>query len=548
MRCWGQGINGKLGYDANVGNIGDTETPASVGPVNLGSGRTAVQVGAGEGRSCALMDNAAGALLGKRRVRGARVRQHRGRGQRRGHAERRRPRSGRLRRRYLGQADRGRQRGELRDPQQRHRQVLGPGRRRGARLRQRDHHRGQRNPCRRRRGGPGVERRRYRRRRQRGRRPHLRDPDQRLGPLLGVQQHRSARLRQHHDLRRRHRRDARRRRPGRPRRSHRGGDRRRRVPEPIRVLAYVRHPQHGPGQVLGLRIPGTPRLRQHHGHRRHRDARRGRSRRPRSRPHRHRDHRGRGPHLRHPRHGWGPLLGLRIQGPDRPRRGGHDRGRSDGDARRGRQSRRRSHRRRDQRRRLPHLRPPRRRQRDLLGPRRRQQRIARLRQRHQHRRQRARERRRPAGPGRHGSRPSATTSPSARHHPPDDDHRAAEEQGQVEEEEGQGDLRVQLVGGGRDLRVLSRRCGRETLHVAEDLQGEQGPARVLGDGHGSRHRGSLARQRLVQGQEERRSDADSRGLSPAPAPRSSPIRRAHGSTRAAAGPRSRRRRPPRRLA
>ena len=58
VRCWGQGINGKLGYDANVGNIGDTETPASVGPVNLGSGRTAVQVGAGEGRSCALMDNA----------------------------------------------------------------------------------------------------------------------------------------------------------------------------------------------------------------------------------------------------------------------------------------------------------------------------------------------------------------------------------------------------------------------------------------------------------------------------------------------------------
>jgi alpha-tubulin suppressor-like RCC1 family protein len=58
VRCWGQGINGKLGYLSSVGNVGDNELPSAVGPVSLGTGRTAVQVGAGEGRSCALLDNA----------------------------------------------------------------------------------------------------------------------------------------------------------------------------------------------------------------------------------------------------------------------------------------------------------------------------------------------------------------------------------------------------------------------------------------------------------------------------------------------------------
>lgn len=58
VRCWGQGINGKLGYLNAVGTVGDNELPSAAGPVNLGAGRTAVQVGAGEGRSCALLDNA----------------------------------------------------------------------------------------------------------------------------------------------------------------------------------------------------------------------------------------------------------------------------------------------------------------------------------------------------------------------------------------------------------------------------------------------------------------------------------------------------------
>ena len=57
VRCWGSGFNGKLGY-ANTDTIGDDETPGSVGPVNLGVGRTAVAVTAGTDHTCALLDNA----------------------------------------------------------------------------------------------------------------------------------------------------------------------------------------------------------------------------------------------------------------------------------------------------------------------------------------------------------------------------------------------------------------------------------------------------------------------------------------------------------
>jgi len=56
VRCWGMGVNGQLGYGSTA-DIGDNEVPGSAGPVSLGSGRTATQVGAGESRSCALLDN-----------------------------------------------------------------------------------------------------------------------------------------------------------------------------------------------------------------------------------------------------------------------------------------------------------------------------------------------------------------------------------------------------------------------------------------------------------------------------------------------------------
>jgi alpha-tubulin suppressor-like RCC1 family protein len=51
--CWGDGLNGKLGY-GNTDSIGDDETPASVGPVPLG--RRAVSIAAGDEHTCALLN------------------------------------------------------------------------------------------------------------------------------------------------------------------------------------------------------------------------------------------------------------------------------------------------------------------------------------------------------------------------------------------------------------------------------------------------------------------------------------------------------------
>jgi alpha-tubulin suppressor-like RCC1 family protein len=56
VRCWGRGMEGQLGY-ANVLNIGDNETPGTVGPVDLGSGRFAVGIATGSFHSCAMLDN-----------------------------------------------------------------------------------------------------------------------------------------------------------------------------------------------------------------------------------------------------------------------------------------------------------------------------------------------------------------------------------------------------------------------------------------------------------------------------------------------------------
>ena len=56
MRCWGYGGDGQLGYGDRK-SIGDDETPGSVGPVNLGPGRTAVAISAGNVHTCALLDD-----------------------------------------------------------------------------------------------------------------------------------------------------------------------------------------------------------------------------------------------------------------------------------------------------------------------------------------------------------------------------------------------------------------------------------------------------------------------------------------------------------
>ncbi len=56
VRCWGLGDEGRLGY-GNTNNVGDVQTPGSVGPVDLGAGRTAVAISAGGSHTCAVLDN-----------------------------------------------------------------------------------------------------------------------------------------------------------------------------------------------------------------------------------------------------------------------------------------------------------------------------------------------------------------------------------------------------------------------------------------------------------------------------------------------------------
>jgi cysteine-rich repeat protein len=53
VRCWGNGKRGRLGY-GNLGSIGDNETPASAGDVDVGG--TVVQVVAAHRHTCALLD------------------------------------------------------------------------------------------------------------------------------------------------------------------------------------------------------------------------------------------------------------------------------------------------------------------------------------------------------------------------------------------------------------------------------------------------------------------------------------------------------------
>jgi alpha-tubulin suppressor-like RCC1 family protein len=56
VRCWGYGASGQLGY-GNTNSVGDNETPASVGPVNLGPGHTATAIAAGDSHTCAILND-----------------------------------------------------------------------------------------------------------------------------------------------------------------------------------------------------------------------------------------------------------------------------------------------------------------------------------------------------------------------------------------------------------------------------------------------------------------------------------------------------------
>jgi hypothetical protein len=54
VRCWGLNLYGQLGY-SHTNNIGDTETPATVGPVAIGG--KAIALAAGVYHTCALLDS-----------------------------------------------------------------------------------------------------------------------------------------------------------------------------------------------------------------------------------------------------------------------------------------------------------------------------------------------------------------------------------------------------------------------------------------------------------------------------------------------------------
>jgi cysteine-rich repeat protein len=56
VRCWGGGSAGQLGY-GNTANIGDDETPASAGDVDVGG--TVIRLAAGHAHTCALLDTGA---------------------------------------------------------------------------------------------------------------------------------------------------------------------------------------------------------------------------------------------------------------------------------------------------------------------------------------------------------------------------------------------------------------------------------------------------------------------------------------------------------
>jgi alpha-tubulin suppressor-like RCC1 family protein len=57
VQCWGYGEDGRLGY-ANTNSIGNDETPASAGAVNLGAGISATSISSGEAHTCALLNTA----------------------------------------------------------------------------------------------------------------------------------------------------------------------------------------------------------------------------------------------------------------------------------------------------------------------------------------------------------------------------------------------------------------------------------------------------------------------------------------------------------
>ena len=191
LRCWGRGSDGRLGY-GNTITIGDNELPNTVGPVDLGTGRTAGAVSAGGAHTCAILDNGSVRCWGlASSVLSARQRRQQRRQQQR-HGEQ--PAAGGSRHRADGEGDRCGWLSHVRDPRQRRREVLGLGELRTARLRQHEQPQATAavrwvTPCRWLTSAP-VACESHRRRK----RPHLRDPRRRQPQVLGLGEFRSARL------------------------------------------------------------------------------------------------------------------------------------------------------------------------------------------------------------------------------------------------------------------------------------------------------------------------------------------------------------------
>ena len=192
MRCWGSSLQGQGGLGSTQ-TIGDDEPPAAAAAVDLGSGRTARAITAGDAHTCAILDDSALRCWGNNRD--GRL----GLGHVNTIGDDETPGScatGRPRSRPYGDRDLRGPLAHLRDPRRRRRPLLGAQRPGAAGPRQHPHHRRRRvavRRCRRRASSARAHGDRHRRRQ----RPHLRAARRRRGALLGRQRLRRAGARQH---------------------------------------------------------------------------------------------------------------------------------------------------------------------------------------------------------------------------------------------------------------------------------------------------------------------------------------------------------------
>ena len=57
MKCWGRGVNGRLGYDSSASNGVGSNAVANLATVNIGVGKTAIAIGCGQATTCVLLND-----------------------------------------------------------------------------------------------------------------------------------------------------------------------------------------------------------------------------------------------------------------------------------------------------------------------------------------------------------------------------------------------------------------------------------------------------------------------------------------------------------